>query len=115
MNFGEDKLEEIVFDSGADVSALPLRFSHAGTPGYVNHNKYVDAQGNQIPVNGTRLAKVKFGKITFKENFILSPVTTPLICLGHLLRDGWGISNADGQQGLVKGDLGIPVELRGNS
>ena len=25
MNFGEDKLEEIVFDSGADVSALPLR------------------------------------------------------------------------------------------
>ena len=115
MNFGEDKLEEIVFDSGADVSALPLRFSHAGTPGYVNHNKYMDAQGNQIPVNGTRLAKVKFGKITFKENFILSPVTTPLICLGHLLRDGWGISNADGQQWLVKGDLGIPVELRGNS
>ena len=81
----------------------------------MNRNKYVDAQGNQIPVNGTRLAKVKFGKITFKENFILSPVTTPLICLGHLLRDGWGISNADGQQWLVKGDLGIPVELRGNS
>ena len=51
MNFGEDKLEEIVFDSGADVSGLPLRFSHAGTPGYVSHNKYVDAQGNQIPVN----------------------------------------------------------------
>ena len=76
----------------------------------MNHNKYVDAQGNQMPVNGTRLAKVKFGKITFKENFILSP-----ICLGHLLRDGWGISNADGQQWLVKGDLGIPVELRGNS
>ena len=57
MNFGEDKLEEIVFDSGADVSALPLRFSHAGTPGYVNHNKYVDAQGNQIPVNGTSLSR----------------------------------------------------------
>ena len=38
-----------------------------------------------------------------------------MICLGHLLRDGWGISNADGQQWLVKGDLGIPVELRGNS
>ena len=115
MNYDDDKLEEIVFDSGADVSALPLRFSHAGTPGYVNHNKYVDAQGNQIPVNGTRLAKVQFGKITVKENFILSPVTTPLICLGHLLRDGWGISNKDGRQWLVKGDLGIPVELRGNS
>ncbi len=115
MNFDDDKLEEIVFDSGADVSALPLRFSHAGTPGYVNRNKYVDAQGNQIPVNGTRLAKVQFGKITFKENFILSPVTTPLISLGHLLRDGWGISNEDGRQWLVEGDLGIPVELRGNS
>ena len=37
MNYDDDKLEEIVFDSGADVSALPLRFSHAGTPGYVNH------------------------------------------------------------------------------
>ena len=70
MNCEDDKLEEIVFDSGADVSALPLRFSRAGTPGYVDHNKYVDAQGNQIPVNGTRLAKVQFGKITFKENFI---------------------------------------------
>ena len=103
MNYDYEKLEEIVFDSGA------------GTPGYVNNNKYVDAQGNQIPVNGTRLAKVQFGKITFKENFILSPVTTTLICLGHLLRDGWGISNKDGRQWLVKGDLGIPVELRGLS
>ena len=57
---------------------------------------------------------MKFGKITFKENFILSPVTAPLICLRHSLRVGWGISNADGQQWLVKGDLGMPEELRGN-
>ena len=42
--------EEIVFDSGADVSALPLRFSDVGVPGSPNPNLYVDAQGNPINV-----------------------------------------------------------------
>ena len=37
------KLEEIVFDSGADVSALPLGFSQTGKLGYANSNRYVDA------------------------------------------------------------------------
>ena len=115
LNKDYGKIEEIVFDSGADVSALPLRFSDVGVPGFENNNRYVDAQGNQIPISGTRLARVKFGRITFRENFILSPVTTPLICLGHLLRDGWGIKNGGGRQTLVKGNMEIPVELRGNS
>ena len=53
-------------------------------------------------------ASAQFGKITFKENFILSPVPTPF---GHLLRDGCGINNKDGRQWLVKGDLGIPGRI----
>ena len=107
--------EEIVFDSGADVSALPLRFSDVGVPGSPNPNLYVDAQGNPINVTGTRLARVRFGNVSFRENFIISPVTTPLICMGHLLRAGWGVENDGHRQWLVKGKHFIPVELRGNS
>ena len=49
------------------------------------------------------------------SSFHDSPVTTPLICLGHLLRGGWGIVNKDRQQWLVQGERFIAVELRGNS
>ena len=80
-----------------------------------NPNQYVDAQGNPIRVAGTRLASVRFGNVSFRENFIISPVTTPLICLGHLLRAAWGVENDGHRQWLVKGSHCIPVELRGNS
>ena len=61
----------IIFDSGADVSALPLRFSHVGVSAEPNGNTYVDAQGNKIEITDTRLAKVQFEGVSLKEKFIL--------------------------------------------
>ena len=107
--------EEIIFDSGADVSALPLRFSHVGVATEPNGNMYVDAQGNKIDITDTRLAKVQFGSVSLKEKFIISAVTSPLICMGHMIRDGWSLINSPEGQWLTKGKHSIRVWLRGNS
>ena len=95
--------EDIIFDSGADVSALPLRFSYVGVSAEPNGNTYVDAQGNKIEITDTRLAKVQFEGVSLKEKFIISAVTSPLICLGHMIRDGWSLSNSPEGQWLTKG------------
>ena len=107
--------EEIIFDSGADVSALPLRFSHVGVATTPNENMYVDAQGNKIDIADTRLAKVQFDSVSLKEKFIISAVTSPLICMGHMIRDGWSLINSPEGQWLTKGKHSIRVWLRGNS
>ena len=107
--------EEIIFDSGADVSALPLRFSHVGVAAEPDGNMYVDAQGNRIDITDTRLAKVQFGSVSLKEKFIISAVTSPLICMGHMIRDGWSLINSPEGQWLAKGKHSIRVWLRGNS
>ena len=107
--------EDIIFDSGADVSALPLRFSHVGVSAEPSGNTYVDAQGNKIEITDTRLAKVQFEGVSLKEKFIISAVTSPLICLGHMIRDGWSLTNSPEGQWLTKGRHSIRVRLRGNS
>ena len=42
-------------------------------------------------------------------------MTSPLICLGHMIRDGWSLSNSPEGQWLTKGRHSIRVRLRGNS
>ena len=62
--------DDIVLDSGAgaDVSALPLCYSGVGTEVSHDGSLFVDAQGNALHVDSTRLAKVRFGDVTFKES-----------------------------------------------
>ena len=67
LNDDDQGLNDIVLDSGADVSALPLCFSGVGTPVSHDGSMFVDAQGNALHVDSTRLAKVRFGDVTFKE------------------------------------------------
>ena len=51
----------------------------------------MDAQGNPLEIDSTRLARVRLGNVVFKEKFIVSGVTTPLLSLGSVLRGGWSI------------------------
>ena len=83
LNDDSQGLDDIVLDSGADVSALPLCYSGVGTEIHHDGSLFVDAQGNALHVDSTRLAKVQFGDVTFKEKFIVSGVTKPLFC--HLV------------------------------
>ena len=107
--------DDIVLDSGADVSALPLCYSGVGTPVSHDGSMFVDAQGNALHVDSTRLAKVRFGDVTFKEKFIVSGVTTPLLSLGNIMRSGWSICNDGTSQWLMKDDMWIPLFLKRNS
>ena len=115
LNDDSQGLDDIVLDSGADVSALPLCYSGVGTEIHHDGSLFVDAQGNALHVDCTRLAKVQFGDVTFKEKFIVSGVTTPLLSLGNIMRSGWSIHNDGTSQWLTKDDMWIPLFLKRNS
>ena len=112
---GDQGVVDIVLDSGADVSALPLSYAGVGVPASSDGATFVDAQGNALVVDSTRLAKVKLNGIVLKEKFIVSGVTTPLLSLGNVMRGGWSIHSDGTSQWLTKDDLWIPLFLKRNS
>ena len=115
MSDDQQGLEDIVLDSGADVSPLPLSFADVGVPCNHDGSLFVDAQGNPLEIDSTRLARVRLGNVVFKVKFIVSGVTTPLLSLGSVLRGGWSIYNESGGQWLTKDDIWIPLFLKSNS
>ena len=115
VNDDSQGLDDIVLDSGADVSALPLSYSGVGTPVSHDGSLFVDAQGNALHVDPTRLAKVWFGDVTFKAKLVVSGVTTRLLSLGNIMRSGWTICNDGTSQWLMKEDMWIPLFLKRNS
>ena len=48
-------LKDIVLDSGADVSALPLSFADVGVLCNHDGSVFVDAQDNPLEIDSTRL------------------------------------------------------------
>jgi len=99
---------DIILDFGAGTSALPLKFSYIGDEGPKPDVNYVDAQGATLDLKSTRLANVQFGDVIFKEKFIVSDITCPLLSLGDVLRVGWNIIHIDGSPRLVKTPLVAP-------
>ena len=106
---------EIILDSGADTSALPLQFSQVGVEDVMPGTSFVDAQGMPLNVTGSRIAHVAFGDVIFKERFIISDITAPLLALGSVLRNGWSIIHEDGTPYLVKEERKVEVLFRNNS
>ena len=107
--------QEIILDSGADHSALPLSFAGVGTPVEAPNQAFVDAQGNPLPVQQVRMAEVVIGDVCFREFFIIAPVSSPLLCLGRLYRAGWEVRRHEQDLVLGCGDHAIPVDFRRNS
>ena len=107
---------EIVLDSGADVSALPLRYGAIGKScTQPRDGAFVDAQGGKLNVRDVRVGKVQLGSVSFRERFIIADVTTPLLALGSIVRAGWSL-HADGtKQYLCKGDKTVEVLFKRNS
>ena len=108
---------DIILDSGADCSALPLEYAQVGCEAAdrVSMAGYVDAQGNALHVKATRDAEVTLGGTVFKERFVVAPVTSPLICLGHLYKAGYFVQPCDGGLVLTNGVDAIPMGYRNQS
>ena len=102
---------DVILDSGADTSALPLRFGTAGTECPSPSTSYVDAQGMPLAIASTRLAHVQFGDVVFKEKFIVSDI----LHLEQYLCCGWSIVHEGGPPFLVKDDKRIEILYRNNS
>ena len=108
---------DIILDSGADCSALPLEYAHVGhdAAGHAAMAGYVDAQGNPLKVKATRDAEVTLGATVFKERFVVAPVTSPLICLGHLYKAGHFVQPCEKGLVLTNGVDSIPMGYRNQS
>ena len=121
---------EVILDSGADLSLIPLWLAKEGTPlkkSSNNHSGLQDAQGNRIPQKGLRLLTLTFVKPSrngeppsicrITEAFIVADVLNPLLAIGKLVREGWEIVTTN--EGRVFVDLEketeIPVHFKKNS
>ena len=108
---------EILLDSGADSSVLPLDCANVGHALAVDQSsKFVDAQGAPIQQQGRRIAEVCLGSdVVIKEQFMVAAVTGPIICLGRLLRSGWDFSRINGELHLCKDGYSFATYYRKNS
>ena len=106
---------DVILDSGADTSALPLCCADVGIAGPAPDTCFVDAQGTPLNVQATRVANIRFGDVTFRERFIVSDITCPLLSLGSVLRSGWNVMHIDGMPFLTKDDKRIEVLFKNNS
>ena len=53
-----------------------------------------------------------FGPVVFRERSIIAAVTSPLISMGRLLKDGWHLENsADGTMSLARKHRRVPVHF----
>ena len=106
---------DIILDSGADTSALPLAYSNVGES--CSHETvgqdYIDAQGGKLDIRDTRLATVDLGNgVVLRERFIIANISCPLLALGHIIRAGWELQHTDSGICLVKRDRFVNVHFK---
>ena len=121
---------EVILDSGADASLIPLWLAKEGTPLKKTSNNLgglQDAQGNRIPQKGLRLLTLTFvnpsrngeppSMCRITEAFIVADVLNPLLAIGKLVREGWKITSTDEGRVFVdpERETEIPVHFKKNS
>ena len=79
-------------------------------------SRFVDAQGSPLGVKGRRIAELYLGNdVVIREQFIVAPVTGPIVCLVRLLKAGWEFCKVDDVLHLCRDGHGFPVYFRKNS
>ena len=111
---------EIILDSGADVSSLPLWLRGEGIAAPAQAAGVQDAQGKRTHIAGRRLLSLILfssdgSPIKIKENVVVANVVDPLIAIGKLLKDGWSIMNISNQLYLTDRSSRIAVHYHRNS
>ncbi len=108
---------EILWDSGVHSNILPLSCGHVGHAICLDaSSRFVDAQGAPLGVSDKRVAELVIGDAVIGEQFIVAPVTGPIVCLVKLLKAGLEFQRIDGVLlYLCKDGHGFPVYYRKNS
>ena len=108
---------ELILDSGADASCLPLDLCDIGEPAKdgLEHTPFTDAQGNRLQVSTSRRAVLNFPDSAFTETFLVANVANPILAVGKLYRAGFGVFHEENQMYLGNDEVKIPVYLRNNS
>ena len=86
---------EMIIDSGADESCLPLSMDLLGQSLGRAGPSFCDAQGHPLQVHDRRQCVLQFLNLdqqvkTFKESCLVSSVNSPLFAVGKLYKLGWG-------------------------
>ena len=110
---------DIVMDSGADASMLPLHFGHSGSK--VNGGKIslLDAQGGFIDIKGQREIQIELegsnnARPILVERAFVGNVNQPLISFGKMLTKNWNITSNAGEYALEHGSgIQAPIKLCG--
>ena len=111
----EEKLWEIVLDSGSDATVLPASCAFAGK-GLREEGTLWDAQGNQIATAGCREVQLELqgegGDVVILSDrvHVSQHVKQPLISYGRLLKRGWTITIDDGPK-LTHEESGIKIPI----
>ncbi|CAE7250077.1 unnamed protein product, partial [Symbiodinium sp. CCMP2456] len=114
----EPHFEDIILDSGADISALPDSYASVGEATESPAQKFVDASGRLLKSKGVRIAEVQIGALRFKERFLVGGVTCPFLSLGKLYKAGFYVVPSASSPGgfiLTDGSLQEPVKLERQS
>ncbi|CAE7490627.1 unnamed protein product [Symbiodinium sp. CCMP2592] len=112
-----EEVTEVVLDSGADESCLPYAYAGVGCKASTNQRaNFSDAQGNPLRAYGWRYAQVILDNgVTFRERFLVTDVTSPLLACGKLYKAGWSVQHENNELVLSKGSRKVPVRFRHNS
>ena len=113
--------QEVILDSGADVTVLPMSMSEAGEEsGSVANIR--DAQGNTIASSSTRrnvifeMEGLDGKKIYFKDRAVIGNVRQPLMCVGKLFQNDWSVQrDSSGSHVMARGNQGFAVHWARNS
>ena len=111
---------EVVVDSGADLSVAPLCYANKGEHAPMPKVIMQDAQGKRIHDKGARNLTLEVetatgDQIILKERFNIANVSSVILSLGRLLRNGWNLASEGGKQMITRDGVGIPVSLRRNT
>ena len=115
---------EVILDSGADCTVLPLSYQAVGhKDSSVSKSILLDAQGNKIEGGESRVF-VNFeidtpdedSVISFKDSVVLGNVQQPLFRLGKLMKRGWvPVCDEYDSWYMQKGEAWFPVHWSRNS
>ncbi|CAE7202183.1 GIP [Symbiodinium sp. CCMP2592] len=116
----QHEFEQVILDSGADVTVLPLSHGAVGEPN-ANNTMIRDAQGNVIPMASYRKNVVfevegnEGQRLVFRDKVVVAQVKQPLLSVGKLIRDHWSLGDVDGRLQMSKGGNSFPVHMSRNS
>ena len=114
------QFEEVILDSGADVTVLPLSHEEVGETSRELTN-IRDAQGNPIPTAKMRknvifeIEGLEGERLFFRDKAVIGQVRQPLFCVGKLMRENWMPKQTERGLCMTRGSQGFSVHWSRNS